>query len=110
MPPEPGPESRGLWETSIPQHWDPLCSTGTGREEQGVGHIMVFCTSCSIAERENNSSEYTELVPPCGLVHRRCRPRLRLCDVEDLLPVGQGGNDFKCLGKLPAPVFGQHLQ
>lgn len=54
--------------------------------------------------------QLSELISPGGLVHGSCCPRLWLCDVEDLLPVGQGRNDFKCLGEFPAPVFGQHLK
>lgn len=65
----------------------------------GEGREHVRLTSASKAT-------LTPAMLPGSLVHGSCSPGLRLCDVEDLLPVGEGRDDLKSLGQFPTAVLG----
>lgn len=47
---------------------------------------------------------------PCCLVHGGCSPCLRFCQIQNLFPVWECWDYFKCLGQFATAVFWQNLK
>mmetsp|Transcript_6588 Transcript_6588/g.13815 ORF Transcript_6588/g.13815 Transcript_6588/m.13815 type:complete len:595 (-) Transcript_6588:62-1846(-) len=86
------------------------------------GHVVVIIELLVGVDVGADGIEKDEVVEPLrhlrievggeyarGGVHRLGRPQVRPCEVQDFLPVAQGGYDLEGLGQLPRGVSAQNF-